>query len=217
MILGYVRNILNPFLSWGGEQIDLFEEYVACLVLGLATSIQHCCLLGSGGRGLCFSDSASSLLWISLSGWKTHRYPGVKRMFPELTKISSNTQWPACPCSFPESSLKHLTPGKAGKWPNQTKCSSVWRRFPNMKWKLMRKWSQTPRRRLQSRNRLQNKTKNPKQVQAHLFVANGLLILLKKICGLETWTMLVGHPQIFSLSNNLCSLFPQYFHFYLMN
>lgn len=164
---------------------------------------------------LCFFPSLN--LAFHFPGWKTHRYPGVKKMFPELTKISSNTQWPACPCSFPESSLKHLTPRKAWQWPNQTKCSSVWRRFPNTKWKLVHKWSQTPRRSLQSRNRLQNKMKNPKQVQAHLFVANGLLILLKKICGLETWTMLVGHPQIFSLSNNLCSLFPQYFHFYLMN
>lgn len=81
---------------------------------------------------LCFFPSLN--LAFHFPGWKNHRYPGVKKMFPELTKISSNTQWPACPCSFPESSLKHLTPGKAGQWQNQTKCSSVWRRFPNMKW-----------------------------------------------------------------------------------
>lgn len=46
-------------------------------------------------------------------------------MFPEVTELSRNTQWLACPCSFPEASFKRPPPSKAEQWPNQTMLISL--------------------------------------------------------------------------------------------
>lgn len=160
--------------------------------------------LGGGGRGLCFSVSTPS----SFFRWESSL---LARNEKKVSWIDQDIKQPSAVCLsllLPWTFPQVLVSWKAGQWPNQTKCSAVWRKFPAQ----MTTHTEI---KSDSKEELTTQKQILKPVQAHLFVANCLL--LKKICDLETWTTLVGLPQIFSLANYVCSLFLWYYHFLLMN